>query len=161
MGQEYKDKLRTLDLPGGTWVTLTYSDHAEVFHYKDDAVNDAVSETDVVARFSELVMALPETRRDGVLGDLEDAVGLELPDPDDEDAMMFFDVDHVRESIENNFHDQEFIEYEIKKYDHKRGRCTLTATLKVTLEELLGLDYDLGGWEIEVETKNGRLTIEA
>ncbi len=56
MSQDYKNKLKELDLPGDTWVTLTNSDHAEVFHYKDDAVNDAVSDTDVVRWFSQLVM---------------------------------------------------------------------------------------------------------
>ena len=159
MGQEYKDKLKELNLPGDTWVTLTNSDHAEVFHYKDDAINDAVSETDIVRWFSELVMALPDTRREGILSDLEDACGLEIPDPDDEDAELL-DATQVREAIENNFFDQEFINHEIKKYDHKRGRCTLTATLEITLDELLGLEYDLSGWEIEVETKNGTLSIE-
>ena len=159
MGQEYKEKLKSLDLPGNTWVTLTNSDHSEVFHYKDDAVNDAVGETDIVRWFSELVMALPDMRREGILADLEDACGLEIPDSEDEDTEQI-DATQVREAIENNFFDQEFISYEIKKYDHKRGRCTLTATLEITLDELLGLDYDLSGWEIEVENKNGTLNIE-
>ncbi len=159
MSQEYKDKLRALDLPNDTWVTITYSDHAEVLHYKDDAVNDAVDETDVVHRFSELVMALPDTRKEGILADLEDACGLEIPDPEDENAEPL-DFGQVHDAIVDNFFDQEFIEYSIKKYDHKRGRCTLTSTLEVTLEEILGLDYDLSGWEIEVETKSGTLSIE-
>jgi hypothetical protein len=159
MGQEYKDKLKGLDLPGNTWVTLTYSDGADVFHYKDEAVNDAVSETDVVNRFSELIMALPEMRRDGILADLADAVGLEIPDPDDEDAEPL-DSFMVREAIEDNFYDQEFIEYSMKKYDHKRGYCTLTANVEVTLDELLGLEYDISGWTVEVDTKNGKLSIE-
>jgi hypothetical protein len=32
--------------------------------------------------------------------------------------------------------------------------------LEITLDELLNLDYDLSGWEIEVETKSGTLSIE-
>ena len=159
MGQEYKNKLKELDLPGDTWVTLTNSDFAEVLHYKDDAVNDAVSETDVVRWFSELVMALPNTRREGILADLEDACGLEIPDSDDENAEPL-EWGHVHDAIVNNFFDQEFISYEIKKYDHKRGRCTLTATVEVALDELLNLDYDLSGWELEIETKNSTLSIE-
>lgn len=159
MSQDYKNKLKELSLPGDAWVTLTNSDHAEVFHYKDDAVNDAVSETDIVRWFSELVMALPDARREGILADLEDACGLEIPDPEDENAEPL-DVGQVHDAIVNNFYDQEFISHEIKKYDHKRGRCTLAATLEITLDELLGLDYDLSGWEIEVETKNGTLNIE-
>ena len=67
MSQDYKNKLKELDLPGVTWVTLSTFDFAEVLHYKDDAVNDAVNETDVVREFSNLVMALPSTRRDGIL----------------------------------------------------------------------------------------------
>jgi hypothetical protein len=159
MGQEYKEKLKELDLPGDTWVTLTNSDFAEVLHYKDDAVNDAVGETDVVRWFSELVMALPATRREGILTDLEDACGLEIPDSEDENAEPL-DAGQVHDAIVNNFYDQEFISHEIKKYDHKRGRCTLTATLEITLDELLNLDYNLSGWTIEVETKRGTLGIE-
>jgi len=159
MSHEYKDKLKELDLPGDTWVTLTFSDHAEVLHYKDDAVNDAVSETDVVRWFSELVMALPDTRKAGILADLEDACGLEIPDPDDENAEPL-EWGQVHDVIVNNFFDQEFIAHEIKKYDHKRGRCTLTASVEVSVEELLGLDHDLSGWEVEVETKTGTLSIE-
>jgi len=159
MGQEYKEKLKELNLPGDTWVTLTNSDHAEVFHYKDDAVNDAVSDTDIVRWFSELVMALPDTRKEGILADLENACGLEIPDPEDENAETL-DAGQVHDAIVNNFYDQEFISHEIKKYDHKRGRCTLTATVELTLEELLNLEYNLAGWEIEVETKSGTLSIE-
>ena len=159
MSQDYKNKLKELGLPGDTWVTLTNSDHAEVFHYKDDAVNDAVSDTDVVRWFSQLVMALPTTRREGILDDLADACGLEIPDPDDEDG-EHLEWGHIHDAIVNNFFDQEFIAHEIKKYDHKRGRCTLTATVEVTLEELLELDYDLSGWEIEVENRGSTLSIE-
>jgi hypothetical protein len=104
-------------------------------------------------------MALPDTRREGILDELADACGLEIPDPDDENAESL-EWGHVHDAVVNNFFDQEFIDYEIKKYDNKRGRCTLTATVEVTLEELLNLDYDLSGWEIEVETKSGTLSIE-
>jgi hypothetical protein len=159
MSQDYKNKLKELGLPGDTWVTLTNSDHAEVFHYKDDAVNDAVSETDVVRWFSELVMALPSARREGILDELADACGLDIPVPDDEIAEPL-EWGHIHDAVVNNFFDQEFVGHEIKKYDHKRGRCTLTATLEITLDELLNLDYDLSGWEIEVETPRGSLSIE-
>ena len=159
MSQDYKNKLKELKLPGDTWVTLTYADGADVLHYEDDAVNNAVSETDVVRRFSNLVVELPVTRREGILADLEDACGLEIPDPEDEFAMLL-DGLAVAEAIENNFFDQEFIDYEIKKYDNKRGHCTLTATLEITLDELLSLESDLSGWEIEVETKRGTLSFE-
>jgi hypothetical protein len=160
MSQNYKETLKELNLPGNDWVTLTYSDGADVMHYKDDAVNDAVSETDVVSRFSDLIMSLPEMRRDGILADLADTVGLELPDPEDEDAESI-DASVVREAIENEFFEQQFIEYSIKKYDHKRGYCTLTATVEITVDELLNSDLDLSGWTIEVKTKSGKLTLGA
>ena len=160
MSHNYKETLKELNLPGNDWVTLTYSDGADVMHYKDDAVNDAVSETDVVSRFSDLIMSLPEMRRDGILADLADAVGLELPDPEDEDAESL-DASMVREAIENEFFEQQFIEYSIKKYDHKRGYCTLTATVEITVDELLNSDLDLSGWTIEVKTKSGKLTLGA
>jgi hypothetical protein len=160
MSQNYKETLKELNLPGSDWVALTYSDGADVMHYKDDAVNDAVSETDVVSRFSDLIMSLPELRRNGILEDLADAVGLELPDPEDSDAEPI-DASIISEAIENNFFDQQFIDYSMKQYDHKRGYCTLTATVEVTVDELLSSDLDLFRWTIELQTKHGKLTLGA
>jgi len=161
MSQDYKQTLRELDLPGSDFVTLTYSDGADVLHYQDGAVNDAVSETDVVNRFSNLVMALGGARRDGILEELADACVIELPDPDDESAEPI-DSGFLAEAIENNFYDQEFIEHSTKKYDHKRGYCTLTATIEATIDELLDLNDEsaLEGWTLDVETKKGMLSIK-
>ena len=110
-----------------------------------------------MTKFSDLIMALPQMRREGILEDLADAGVLEIPDQEDEDAEPL-EVSAVREAIEKNFYDQEFIEYSIKQYDYKRGYCTLTATLEVTVDELLTSDIDLGGWTISVKTKHGNLS---
>lgn len=160
MSQDYKETIKGLSLPGDTTVTLTYADGCDVFVHNDTAVEDAVNDTDVVRRFSDLVIGLGGDRMGGILADLADAGVLELPDPDDEDdGAAPYDAMMLAEAIEDNFYDQEFIEYSIKKYDHKRGHCTLTATVEVTVDELLNAELDLTGWELEVKLKSGKLKI--
>ena len=66
----------------------------------------------------------------------------------------------IHDGIINNFFDQEYIERSVKRYDHKRGYCTLTATLEVTYEELKKAEPYLRGWEIEVEVESGMMKIE-
>jgi hypothetical protein len=175
MGHEYAETLRGHNLPGKTIVTLTCSDGAEVFHYKDDAVYDAISETNIVRQFCDLVEALGGDVFDGVVSDLIDTGVLEEPEEEEEDEesddderdeeddrglSRHFDAMAICEGIENNFYDQEFIEHSIKKYDHKRGYCTLTASLDVTLDQLLDVEPDLEGWELTFKAKGGKTTIE-
>ena len=176
MGQEYIETLKEHNLPGKTVVTLTCSDGAEVFHYKDGAVYDAVGETNIVRQFCDLVETLGGDIFENVVSDLIDAGVLEEPEEEDEEEdeeseaddeedddrglSRHFDAMTLSEGIENNFYDQEFIEYSIKKYDHKRGYCTLTASLDVTLDQLLEAEPDLTGWELTFKTKGGKTTIE-
>ena len=58
MSQEYVDKLKSLNLPMDTVVTLTYSDGCDVFLHNETEVEDALRNTDVVSRFCDLVFQL-------------------------------------------------------------------------------------------------------
>ena len=60
----------------------------------------------------------------------------------------------------NNFFDQEYIESSVKRYDHKRGYCTLTATLEVSYGEIKKAEPYLRGWDIQVEVESGTMKIE-
>jgi hypothetical protein len=167
--QEYLTKLESLNLPDYTTLTLTYSDGCEVFHYKDDGgVGDAVEDTDTVQRFAELVEALQKVSEGvhPILSDLDDSYVLTLDDFMEEseeegvEPTLNIGWSDIHDGIINNFFDQEFIESSVKRYDHKRGFCTLTATVEVTYEELKVAQPYLRGWEISVETEGGTLTIE-
>lgn len=167
---EYLSKLENLNLDENITVTLSYSDGADVLHYKDDGgVEDAIEGTDTVRRFSELVGTLQENYEGvhPIVEELDNCYVINLEDfveeTDDVEAEPTYNIGwlDIQEGITSNFYDQEYIEKEVKKYDHKRGYCTLTATVNITLAELFSVRPDLSGWEIEVETADGTLTIDA
>ena len=167
---EYLSKLEKLNLDQNTIVVLTYSDGAEVFHYKDDGgIEDAIEETDTVQRFSELVGTLQENYEGvhPIVEELDNCYAINLEDfreeTDDVEAEPTYNISwsDIHDGIVNNFYDQEYIESEVKRYDHKRGYCTLTATLEVTYEELKKAEPYLRGWQIEVDTDDGIFTIDA
>jgi len=166
---DYISKLQNLNLSSDTSITLTYTDGCEVFHYKDDGgVEDAISNTNTIRRFSDLVEELQGNFEDGwhtILLSLEDSYVLTLSDfeqehSEGEDIHYNITTDDIYDAIRDNFWDQEYIESNVKKYDHKRGYCDLTATVVLSIEELLNVQPELYGWKIEVETENGLLTIE-
>jgi len=167
---EYLSKLENLNLDDNTIVVLTYSEGADVLHYKDDGgVEDAIEETDTVQRFSELVGTLQENYEGvhPIVEALDDCYAINLADfveeTGDEDAEPTYNISwlDIQEGITSNFYDQDYIEKEVKKHDHKRGYCTLTATVNITLAELFSVRPDLSGWQIEVDTDDGTLTIDA
>jgi hypothetical protein len=169
MSQEYIEKLSTLSLPSDASITLTYSDGCEVFHYKDDGgIGDAVDGTDTVQRFSELLEALQKASEGVIpaLDELDDSYVITLDDFREEseeeggEPTLNISWGDIHDGIVNNFFDQEYIESSVKRYDHKRGYCTLTATVEVSYDELKVAQPYLRGWEISVETEGGTFTIE-
>ena len=53
----------------------------------------------------------------------------------------------------------DFIESSITKYDYKRGFCTLTAEVKIPVEDLIMESPYTGGWTVSVPTDNGTITL--
>lgn len=166
---EYLIKLESLNLADDATLTLTYSDGCEVFHYKDDGgVGDAVDGTDTVQRFAELLEELQKVSEGvhPILEALDDSYVLTLDDfreeSDEEGVEPTLNISwgDIQDGIANNFFDQEYIESSMKRYDHKRGFCTLTATVEVSYSELVKAQPYLQGWDIDVETESGTLTIE-
>jgi hypothetical protein len=152
------NKLKSLNLRGDEIVSLRYSEGVDVFVHNETDVETALSDTDVVDTFSEL-LATPglkvSTQYGGeVLESLRSEGHLE-----DYERDGYFS-DYLSETIKENFYDLDFIDYTTEKYDHKRGFCTLTAEVNVTAENLFNSAPFLGSWSASVRTENGTLTIE-
>ena len=152
------EKLKALNLPEGAEVTLTYTDGTDVFVHNETEVETALQNTDVVSRLSSLITTpglkvttqwgenpLESLRDEGLLEDYVRGSGN-------------FE-DHVSEVIQDNFYDVDLIDYSTEKYDHKRGFCTLEASVKVAAGDLLSSDADIDNWKASVKTENGTLTI--
>ena len=152
-------KLQSLNLADDTEVSLLYSEGTDVFVHNETEIEDALSETDVVSTFAELIATrglrvstqfggniLERLREDELLSDY---------DRDGDFATFLTDV------ISENFYEYDFIESSTEKYDHKRGFCTLSANVKVPLSDIIKHSPFLSGWEVSVKTNNGDLTLKA
>ena len=67
--------------------------------------------------------------------------------------------DYISKAIRQNFYDLDFIESSIEKYDYKRGFCTLSAKVKIPVEDLIMKSPYVGGWTVSVPTENGTITL--
>lgn len=161
----YENKLKSLNLAPDTSVTLTYSDGCDVFIHNDTAIETALKETNTVTAFSRLVehLAAVSDETHWILEQLRDDYVIDYDDEEDDAGNVSpvrLDFTDISDALDENFGEQSFIESTIERYDHKRGRCTLTATVDSTVAEILKNPPDLTGWDIMVETDNGMLTIE-
>jgi|TARA_R110002074_G_scaffold191264_2_gene357333 hypothetical protein len=153
------NKLKKLNLEADAIVGLSYSDGVDVFVHNETEVDTALSETDVVSTFSELI-ATPglraSTRFGGdVIQSMRDDGFLE--DYDRNGDFPSF----LAETISDNFYDQGFIEYSTEKYDHKRGFCTLSVDLEIPFENFMKTQPLVSGWMVSVDTPDGTLTFDA
>ncbi len=156
----FTEKLKSLNLPQDSIVTLTLEEGADVFHFNETEIETALTETSVVAEFASLIAnsRLDASHRwcGNILQHLRDQDYLE----DYERGSYEFE-EYLTETIAENFYDVELIEYSTEKYDHKRGFTTLTAEIQVPYENLIQESPFLSGWKVSVETENGTLTFDA
>lgn len=151
-------KLQSLNLTEDSMISLRYSEGADVFVHNETELDTAMSETDVINRFSELV-ATPGLRAqtrwgEDIIQELRDSGFLEEYERD------YTFEDYICETITENFYDFSFIESSTEKYDHKRGFCTLSAEVEVPYGNLSKTQPNLFGWDVVVETPLGTLTID-
>jgi len=153
-------KLLELGLDPDTAATLHYSEGADVFVHNETEIETALEETDVVQTLSALlaepggltvtttfgIHILEELRSSGLLDDYER--GSECFE------------DFLAEVLTENFYEFDFIETEVKRYDHKRGFCTLSAEVKVPIGEIIEKYPYIGSWTVSVPTENGTLTLD-
>ena len=153
------DKLKNMNLDDNAQITLSLSEGTDVFVHNETEVDTALSETDVVNTFSELVstpgLHVYSQYGTNVIESFRDEGWLE-----DYERGSFSFSDYLTETLTENFYDQEFIDYSTEKYDHKRGYTTLSADVKVSAKNLFDTSPYLGSWSVSVRTEDGTLTID-
>ena len=153
------EKLKSLNLPEDTMVSLSYEEGCDVFVHNESEIDTALSETDVVSTLASL-LATPFLK---VYSNWNSELLEELRGQDllaDYERGSFEFEDYLSATIADNFYDLEMIDYSIEKYDHKRGFCTLSANVKISLENLLKASPFIGCWTVTVTTENGTLTLD-
>ena len=152
------EKLKNLNLDGDTPVTMVFESGTDVFVHNETEIETALAETDTVSEFADLIASLGSTAMDAygnyIMSEMRDAGMLE-----DYDREGWF-TEYLTETLTENFYDQEFIESSVERYDHKRGFCTLEATVKVSLEDFFEKSPSTYGWAASVPTENGTLTFD-
>jgi hypothetical protein len=58
-----------------------------------------------------------------------------------------------------SFYDLELFETSIEKYDHKRGFCSIEASAKTTVNQLMTARPNLTGWTAEINIDNTTVTL--
>ena len=152
-------KLQSLNLEPDALVTLSLSQGTDVFVHNETEVETALSDTDVVSTFANLVttpgLYASNKWSGGVIESLRSEGYL-----DDYERGSYTFEDYVTEVLTENFYDQEFIEASTEKYDYKRGFCTLSAEIQVPASQIISAKPFLMGWQVSVQTENGTLTLE-
>ena len=154
----FANKLQSLRVAPNTMATLTYSEGTDVFLMNEDEVDTALSNTDVVEQFAELITTrgihASSMYGTNYMDSLRDGGYL-----DDYERGSFSFSEFIGEAIRENFYDLDFIESSITKYDYKRGFCTLTAEVKIPVEDLIMESPFVGSWTVSVPTENGTITL--
>lgn len=91
---------------------------------------------------------------DDPLYDVDRQNASEIGDP-------MFDADILSEFITENLHNmRDAINWNVQQYDQQRGLATVTATLTLTIDQIMNLpDYALSGWDYSVPRTSGNITI--
>ena len=152
------EKLKSLRLAPNAIATLTYSEGTDVVLINEDEVDTALSNTDVVEHFAELI-AIPGIRTNSIYGTnyMNSLRAAGYLDAYERGSYSFSEF--IGETIRENFYNLDFIESSITKYDYKRGFCTLTAEVRVPVEDLIMESPYTGGWTVSVPTENGTITL--
>ena len=165
------NQLNELNLSPETKVSLVYSDGCDCFVHNESEVETALTETDVVSEFSSLVsqtgLSLRDDYGNNVIDSFVDDEYIERDFVnacwDEENAECFEDdlAESINQFVNNNFYDQEFIEKDVTRYDHKRGFIKLTARLNTTVGNITESDANLSGWEVSVPMGGGTFTLNS
>ena len=154
----FTEKLKSLRTAPNAKATLTYSEGTDVFLMNEDEVDTALSNTNVVEQFAELITTpgLTVTTPFGtnIIQELRNGGFL-----DEYERGSFSFSEFIGETIRENFYDFDFIDSSIEKYDYKRGFCTLTAEVKIPVEDLIMESPFVGSWTVSVPTENGTITL--
>ena len=149
-----------LEVPNDTEVTFTYDEGTDVMHYTGDAEENAVGETSTINRLIE-ISRCGMTLNEDLIDDMRDQGHL------DEYERGSYDFEgYCTETVAENFYDyDDYISTSIEQYDHKRGFCTVTATVTTTVQNIIdsaepGDDLAVGGWKASFDSPSGSMTID-
>lgn len=153
-------KIEKLNVNSDSFVTLTCEEGADVFHFNETEIETALAETTVVETLCELLATPGLDVRDSwagesIMGSLRDQDLLE-----NYERGSFDFESYLTDTVKENFYDIEVIDHSTEKYDHKRGFTTLTATVKVPVENFVEVDPMIAGWSVSVDTEDGTLTLK-
>ena len=151
-------KLKNLNLKNNPPITLVYESGTDVFVHNETEIETALSETETVSEFCDLVVTLGSSAMDNYGNYIIPSMRAEgfLEDYERNDTFS----EYLTETLTENFYDQEFIESSVERYDHKRGFCTLEAVVKVSLDDFVEKSPFVSGWRVSVPTENGTLTFD-
>jgi len=152
-------RLKSLNVAPDTMVALTYSEGTDCFMHTEDQIETAISNTDVLEKFSSLVATSgihAQTRWGSDV--LEVFREHELLDDYERGTHMF--EDFIFEALSENYYDLELVEHSTEAYDYKRGFCTLSAEVLIPAAELISTDVYLGGWTASLSTEDGTLSFD-
>lgn len=149
-----------LEVPAETQVTFTYGEGTDVMHYTGEAEESAVGETSTINRLVELSRSGMVMNED-LIGDMRDQGHLE------EYERGSYDFEgYCTEIVAENFYDyDDYISTSVKQYDHKRGFCTVTATVTTTVQNVIdsgepGDDFVGTGWTAIFDSPSGSMSID-
>jgi hypothetical protein len=151
------------NIPGNedTIVTLTYEDRHEGWHSTGDLPEDALQQTCTADQVASVITdykleAKTSWGDNNALDEMRDKDLLEDYDRGNYDFDGF-----VTEAIKENFWELDsLIETSIEQYDHKRGVCTVSSTLKTTLGQLKQSPGSASGWTATVEHNGGSFSVD-
>ena len=147
-------KLKDANLSTNTKVTLIYQDGDSVVHCHDDYEDTALMKTNIASYLSEMAIN-PSLGNNHVIREMRTNGLLEEYNRGDDDFESF-----VSEVVHENWREYDWIETSTEIYDHKRGFTTVSACLETTLGAVTELaDFELAGWNIQVDTPLGSLEI--
>ena len=132
-------RLQSLNLPDDAMVTLKFEEGADVFHFNESEVEDAMNETNVVNEYAALIAHSKLDARNRFSGNVLEH--LRAQDfLDDYERGSFGFEEYLAETLSENFYDTDLIEYSTEKYDHKRGFTTLTAQVDIPVSNFIEVD---------------------
>jgi hypothetical protein len=152
-------RLQSLKLEKDSMITLTLKEGADVFHYNETEIEDAMNETTVVSEFAALIANTKLDARNRWNGNVIEHLRAHEYLDDYERGSYTFE-EYLTETLSENFYDHELIEYSTEKYDHKRGFTTLSAQVDIPVSNFIEEDPSVSGWEVSVQTDNGVLTFK-
>ena len=147
-------KLKDANLSMNTKVILTFEDGDDVIHCHDDYEDSAIGQTNIASYLSEMAIN-PSLGNNHVIQEMRSNGLLEEYNRGDDDFESF-----VSNVVHENWREYDWIETSTEIYDHKRGFTTVSAFLETTVDSVIKLaDFELSGWNIQVDTPLGSLEI--